>query len=298
MGLLAAWGPGTRGGWDRGLLVGASAGLLFAVAMALVSAEAMAAARSDLSGLTRAQQGEAIRAISRGSAPEDPAVRKAALRRVVHTRRLVERRWRWHTLFLIGWAVIAAGQAIARPRFGWITLVAVVVLLVLHLTSRRRLGRRIDVLAAGDPPEVSGVPESWVKPRAARAPRGRWPSPWIYLLAAPVVALMVTALVQDPGRLGNRSSVAGELTGIVGIATVVTGLLVGVWALSRFQRRTWVLVVQLVVIWAGGLLYGVEVRSDVTYADLAEDAVLLLTTLTQLVPRRPWPPGPPARSEA
>ncbi|NYG57274.1 HAMP domain-containing protein [Nocardioides daedukensis] len=198
MGLFVAWGPGTRGGWERGLLVGVSAGLFFAAAMALMAAGEMTAARSDLSCLTRAQQGDAIRAISRGPAPDDPAVRQAALRHVVHARRLVERDWRWRTAVLAGYAVLAAGQAAARPQFGWILLVLAAVLVVLHLTSKRRLERRLDVLAAGDPAEVSGVPELWAEPRASRAPRGRWPSLWIYLLAAPVVALMATALVRDP----------------------------------------------------------------------------------------------------
>ena len=49
------------------------------------------------------------------------------------------------------------------------------------------------------------------------------------------------------------------------------------------------LAVQLAVVWVGGLLYQQEVRVDVTVWDVAEDAVLLGTTLLQLLPGRRTP---------
>ena len=111
------------------------------------------------------------------------------------------------------------------------------------------------------------------------------PGPWAFVCAAPVVLLMAVALVNDPQRLGDPSSANdAPLPALIAVAVVVTGLLGGVWAFSRFRYRTEVALTQVAVVWIGGLLYGFDVRTHVTGWDVAEDAVLLLTTLLQLVP--------------
>ncbi|MDO9455984.1 hypothetical protein [Nocardioides sp.] len=57
-----------------------------------------------------------------------------------------------------------------------------------------------------------------------------------------------------------------------------------VWCFSTFRLRTPVLLAQVAVVWTGGLLYAYEVRVDITWWDVAEEAFFLLTTLVQLVP--------------
>ena len=79
---------------------------------------------------------------------------------------------------------------------------------------------------------------------------------------------------------------AGNVIGIVGVAAILTAILVGVWALSKSRFRTPLLAVQVAVIWGGGLLYAFEVRTEVSAWDVAEDAVLLATTLALVIPRR------------
>ena len=116
-------------------------------------------------------------------------------------------------------------------------------------------------------------------------PPRSFPGLWTFVCAAPVVLLMAVALVNDPRRLGDPSSANdAPLPALIAVAVVVTGLLGGVWAFSRFRYRTEVALTQVAVVWVGGLLYGFDVRTQVTGWDVAEDAVLLLTTLLQLVP--------------
>jgi hypothetical protein len=109
----------------------------------------------------------------------------------------------------------------------------------------------------------------------------------MYVLAAPIVLVMGSALVKDPGRIGTESSATGmPVFAFVAIAAAMSGLMVAVWVCSEFAFRTPVLALQLVVVWLGGLLYQQGLRVDVTVWDVVEDAVLLGTTLLQLVPGR------------
>lgn len=109
----------------------------------------------------------------------------------------------------------------------------------------------------------------------------------MWVLAAPVVLIMGSALLKDPGRIGSESSASGmPLVAFVAIAATVSALMAGVAVCSDFAYRLPVLVVQLVVVWVGGLLYQQEIRVDVTIWDVAEDVTLLGTTLLQLIPRR------------
>ncbi len=110
-------------------------------------------------------------------------------------------------------------------------------------------------------------------------------NPWIYLVAAPIVLVMAVALVNDPGRIGEVSGAADMSAGVyIVIALVMTALMGGVWALSRFRYRTVVVLFQIAVVWVGGLLHVIDVRNHVSWWDLAEDGVLLVSTLLQLVP--------------
>lgn len=112
------------------------------------------------------------------------------------------------------------------------------------------------------------------------------PSAWIYLLAAPVIALMAFSAIRDPGRIGQPAGVAGDVVVVVVIASFLCAILLGVWGLSCFKFRTAVFILQVVVVGCGGLLYALEVRTEVTGLDLAEDLVLLATTVAQLLPGR------------
>jgi hypothetical protein len=115
-------------------------------------------------------------------------------------------------------------------------------------------------------------------------------------LAAPVVLIMASALIKDPGRIGEQSSASGmPMVFFVVIATLVSGLMVGVWVLSTFRLRTPVMVAQVCVVWIGGFLYQQGIRQEVTAWDVAEDVFLLATTLVQLIPgsRHPRRPGDP-----
>lgn len=96
---------------------------------------------------------------------------------------------------------------------------------------------------------------------------------------------MCSALVNDPGRVGTRSSAAGESVLAIGsVAYLLTVLLVLTWCFSTFRWAGAVVLVQVAVVWVGGLLYSYEVRVDTTWWDVGEDAFLLATTLLQLVP--------------
>lgn len=133
---------------------------------------------------------------------------------------------------------------------------------------------------AGDSPS-GGTHGSRVGSRRTWARIGR------YVLAAPTVVLMATALVNDPGRLGERSSAADmPVAAFIAIASTITVLLAGVWALSEFRYRTPVVCIQIAVVWLGGLLFVTGVRTETTLLDVAEDAVLLATTLVQTIPVR------------
>ena len=113
------------------------------------------------------------------------------------------------------------------------------------------------------------------------------PSPWIYLVAAPIVYVMATAFANDPSRMGDRSRAADmTLPVFIVIGLVMTSLMVGVWALSRFRYRTPTVLLQVSVVWIGGLLYVLDIRTHVSAWDLAEDGGLLLTALLQLLPGR------------
>jgi len=127
-----------------------------------------------------------------------------------------------------------------------------------------------------------------------RAARPRWLA---FVGAAPVVALMATALINDPGRIGTRSSASGESVLAIGtLAYLLTIFLVLVWCFSTFRYATPVLLLQVVALWTGGLLYSYEVRVDTTWWDVGEDVFFLVTTLVQLIPgSRPTTGTPRAR---
>lgn len=115
-----------------------------------------------------------------------------------------------------------------------------------------------------------------------RAERPRWLA---FVGAAPLVALMVTALVNDPGRIGTRSSASGESVLVIGtLAYLLMIFLVLTWCFSTFRYATLLLLLQVVVLWTGGLLYSYEVRVDTTWWDVGEDVFFLVTTLLQLIP--------------
>jgi len=112
-----------------------------------------------------------------------------------------------------------------------------------------------------------------------------------YLVALPVLGLMTKALLSDPGRIGEQTGASGmPMPAFVVIATGITALLVGVWGLSEFRFRTPVLLFQIAVVWIGGLLYQQGVRQEISGWDVAEDAVLLGTTLTQVIPYHRFAP--------
>ena len=111
-------------------------------------------------------------------------------------------------------------------------------------------------------------------------------NPWIYVLAAPILVLMAVSLIRDPARVGQASSVSGDVAGVLKIGVVLTAILVGVWVLSQARFRTAVLVAQIGALWVGGLLYASGVRTEVTGWDIAEDAFFLITTVAQLIPGR------------
>lgn len=123
-------------------------------------------------------------------------------------------------------------------------------------------------------------------PRAHRAGRIA-----LYVLASPIVVLMGKSLVNDPGRIGSSPAASGmPMPAFIVVAGLLTALLVGVWALSEFQFRTPTLLFQVAVVWIGGYLYQNGVRQEVSAWDVAEDVVLLSTTLLQLLPARPLRP--------
>lgn len=133
-----------------------------------------------------------------------------------------------------------------------------------------------------DPDRVVGVTSTG---ETTAGDRVRQITMWV--LAAPIVFIMGSALIKDPGRIGSESSASGmPLPAFIAIAATVSALMVGVAVCSEFAHRLPVLVVQVVVVWVGGLLYQQELRVDVTLWDVAEDAVLLGTTLLQLIPHR------------
>ncbi len=125
-----------------------------------------------------------------------------------------------------------------------------------------------------------------------RSPRARWAGRIaLYVLASPIVVLMGKSLVEDPGQIGRSPAASGmPMPAFVVVAGLLTALLVGVWALSEFRLRTPTLLLQVAVVWVGGYLYQNGVRQEVSAWDVAEDAVLLSTTLLQLLPGRPLRP--------
>jgi hypothetical protein len=107
----------------------------------------------------------------------------------------------------------------------------------------------------------------------------------LYVLASPIVVLMGKSLVEDPGRIGTTPGATGmPMPAFVVIAGVITAVLLGLWALSEFRFRTPTLLVQVAVVWIGGYLYQDGVRQEISAWDVVEDAVLLATTLLQLLP--------------
>jgi hypothetical protein len=131
---------------------------------------------------------------------------------------------------------------------------------------------------------------------SSRLAGARW---WSYLCATPVLVVMVTGLRDDTGRLGETSSAStAPMAALVVVLTGMSLLLGAVWSGSRFRYRSPVLVAQVAVVWVGGLLYGSGVRMTVTGWDLAEEVVLLVTTLLLLLPGRTRQPGNGQRSPA
>jgi hypothetical protein len=109
------------------------------------------------------------------------------------------------------------------------------------------------------------------------------PRPWIYLFAAPIIWVMATALVDDQREIGEPAADV-PLPALIAILFGMTTLMAAVWAFSRFRYRTVVGLFQVAVVWVGGLLFAVGIRTHVTFWDVTEDAVLLVTTLLQLLP--------------
>lgn len=137
------------------------------------------------------------------------------------------------------------------------------------------------------PQESPGASPSGAAPAPSTKSRRTWPRLGRYVLAAPVVALMAVALLNDPGRLGESSSAADmPVAGFVGIAGVMTALFAGMWAMSEYRHRTIIAISQVAVVWLGGLLFVTGVRTETTLLDVAEDVVLLATTLLQIIPVR------------
>lgn len=313
-GIFAAVDPDFEDGWRAVLLVGLVSGALFGTLMGFAQGRQLRATRAILVDLSRAQQTAAIRAARRGGAPDDRAVRRAALELSQDSHRALQRAWPWPVVLPAGWVVLSVGFAFARSPWWWLAVIVFGTSAVSVVRTRGRLERQLHLLSSGELTQESlrsaerGGNDASVMAVPSRDTVGPWfhaldeaphghdddaasgrpdtVSLWIYPLAAPVVILMGVSLVRDPGRIGQAASVSGNVTGILVIAAILSAVLAGVWALSMSRFRTSILAVQVAVIWVGGLLYAFEVRTEVTGWDVAEDAALLATTLAQVIPRR------------
>jgi hypothetical protein len=132
-----------------GVVLGALGGVLFGFLMSRIFTRDIAAARAVLDELPVEQRTAAIRAAARGPAPADPVIRRAALRQAENSRDSINRWWRFNTAVYGGGTVLYAALALTVSWWWWFLFALFASLLVVTLTSRRRVDRRIAVLCRG-----------------------------------------------------------------------------------------------------------------------------------------------------
>lgn len=127
------------------------AGVKFGLILGPVTARANRRFVAAQGAIPREREREARRAVMRGPAPSDPAVREAALRLVNHQLHVM-RRQRWH-LLLFGVGATYVASALLNPS--WLTILGALffaLAAVLQLTLSRRLRKRRRVLTGDAPP--------------------------------------------------------------------------------------------------------------------------------------------------
>ena len=148
---------GGGGDWaGRGVVgvVGVVGGIFFGFFMDRFIKRDLGASDAELRDLPIAQRRAAMRAAWRGPAPTDPAVRAAALHNAENTRDVTDRRWRLTTMVFVVFVVflvVYTVMALTRSPWWWLAFAMFAGLLALHLTSRRRVERRIGVLSGPTP---------------------------------------------------------------------------------------------------------------------------------------------------
>lgn len=141
-----------NGSWPLWILLGVLAGVFFGAFIGRMIKRDFGGSRTELAALPLDQRRAAMRAAARGPAPADAKVRRAALRQAEAARRLLQRRWRFNLVVFSVAVVGYAALALTTTPWWWAAFAMFAALLAGQFASRRRLDRRIAVLAAdGDP---------------------------------------------------------------------------------------------------------------------------------------------------
>lgn len=139
--------------------MGVLVGIAFGISIQLVLGRDFDQGRAELAALPIEQRRAAIRAVSRGPAPADPTVRKAALNQVLRTRDLYRRRARFNLTVFGAFLVLEVVLAIRNPWY-WAAVALFAGFFVAQLVLPRRLERRAAVLSspaqAGGPGSAAG----------------------------------------------------------------------------------------------------------------------------------------------
>lgn len=112
------------------------------------------------------------------------------------------------------------------------------------------------------------------------------PGPWLYVFASPIVLLNVVALLHDPARLGERSTVSGQpVLGLLGLGLFMGALVGGTWRYSRFRHRTPVALLQLALNLAQLVPFAVSDTVRISWWDVVGDVAWIASTAAQVLGR-------------
>jgi hypothetical protein len=108
-------------------------------------------------------------------------------------------------------------------------------------------------------------------------------SPWLYVFATPIAVVNVVALLNDPRRMGQPTTVDdAPVVVLFAMGLAMLALVCGTWAHSRFRYRTPVALVQVALTVGVGVSYALDIKTSISIWDLVQDVVWLVTVGLQV----------------